>query len=268
VIDRGKRNLLGVLVDAVDMEAAVERILAAARERRPFAASATAVHGLMTGALDPIHARRLNRLDLVAPDGQPVRWALNRLHRCRLAERVYGPTLMLELCARAARESLSIYLFGSREEVLEPLARRLSRAHPGLVVAGRRASAFRALSAEEHDALGQEIRASGAAVVFVGLGCPRQEIWAYEQREAVGVPLVAVGAAFDFHAGLRAQAPAPLQRAGLEWAYRLAQEPRRLWRRYLLLNPIFLGLLALQWSGLRVPPAAVDPPPPKTLRCG
>jgi UDP-N-acetyl-D-mannosaminuronic acid transferase (WecB/TagA/CpsF family) len=84
----------------------------------------------------------------------------------------------------------------------------------------------------------------------------------------VGVPLVAVGAAFDFHAGLRAQAPAPLQRAGLEWAYRLAQEPRRLWRRYLLLNPIFLGLLALQWSGLRVPPAAVDPPPPKTLRCG
>ena len=127
MIDRGRRNVLGVEVAAVDLEAAAERVLAAARERRPLAVSALAVHGVMTGVLDAEHRHRLNHLDLVVPDGQPVRWALNLLHRCRLPERVYGPDLMLAVCGRAAAEGLPVFLYGSSGEVLEDLTAGLDQ---------------------------------------------------------------------------------------------------------------------------------------------
>lgn len=249
--DAGKRSVLGVLVDAVDRDGAVDRVVAAARERRPLSVSALAVHGVMTGVLDPIHRYRLNHLDLVVPDGQPVRWALNLLHAARLPERVYGPTLMLTVCERAAAERLPIYLYGSRQTVLDALARRLAQRFPGLTIAGMRPSRFRPLTPGEKQEVVDEIHRSGAAITFVGLGCPRQEVWAYEFRDALGMPVLAVGAAFDFHAGLLPQAPPRLQRLGLEWAFRLVQEPRRLWRRYLLLNPAYVALLALQASHLR-----------------
>jgi exopolysaccharide biosynthesis WecB/TagA/CpsF family protein len=250
MIDRGKHNVLGVRVDAVDYDAAVEKVVAAARERRPFAVSALAVHGVMTGALDRVHRFRLNQFGLLVPDGQPVRWALNALHRARLKERVYGPELMLRLCERAAAEGLPIFLFGGKAELLEALRNNLLARFPTLPIAGTRASRFRCLSPAERDVLAQEIRSSGAAIVFVGLGCPRQEVFAFEMREAVGLPLLAVGAAFNFHAGLLAQAPRAWQDRGLEWLYRLLREPRRLWRRYLLLNPLYLLLLLLQWARL------------------
>src|SRR5688572_24226327 len=125
MIDKGKHNVLGICVDAVDYEAAIERIIAAARERRAMAISALAVHGVMTGVLDATQRYRLNHLDLIVPDGQPVRWAMNMLYRTHLPERVYGPTLMLKLCERAAREGLPIYLYGSRSEVLQALERNL-----------------------------------------------------------------------------------------------------------------------------------------------
>lgn len=251
MLDRGKQNLLGVRVDAVDYEAAVERLLSAARQRRPATATALAVHGVMTGALDLVHRHRLNRLDLVVPDGQPIRWGLNLLYGTGLADRVYGPTLMLELCTAAAEEGLPVFLYGSSEAVSDRLAVRLLERFPGLGLAGRSPSRFRRVSTEEKAAIIDRIRASGAALVFVGLGCPRQEVWAYEYGPELGVPVVAVGAAFDFLAGLLPQAPAWLQRKGLEWLFRLWHEPRRLWRRYLLLNPAYLLLLGLQWSGLR-----------------
>lgn len=250
MIDRGKHNILGVMVNAIDYAGAVDRIISAARDRRPFAASALAVHGVMTGALDRTHRYRLNHLDLIVPDGQPVRWALNRLHRARLPDRVYGPTLMLKLCERAAELGLPIYLYGSRPEVLDALSANLKRRFGNLRIAGMQPSRFRQLEEDEQYALAAEIRGSGAALTFVGLGCPRQETWAFELRDRIDMPLVAVGAAFDFHAGLLPQAPERLQRLGLEWAYRLKQEPRRLWRRYLFLNPAYLSLLALQASRL------------------
>lgn len=246
----GKRNVLGVLVNAVDHERAVDAVIDAARDRRPLSVSALAVHGVMTGVLDPTHRYRLNHLDLVVPDGQPVRWALNTLHAAHLAERVYGPTLMLGVCEHAARDRLPIYLYGSRVRVLEALSKRLVERFPGLVIAGMRPSRFRLLTPAEKRDVVEEIRRSGAAVTFVGLGCPRQEVWAYEYRDALAMPVLAVGAAFDFHAGLLAQAPPRLQRLGLEWAFRLLHEPRRLWRRYLLLNPAYVALLALQASHL------------------
>jgi N-acetylglucosaminyldiphosphoundecaprenol N-acetyl-beta-D-mannosaminyltransferase len=247
----GKLNLLGVRVDATDYHDTVERIVCAARSRTGMTVSALAVHGVMTGVLDPVHRYRLNHLDLLVPDGQPVRWALNLLHDARLTDRVYGPRLMLELCGRAAREGLSIYLYGSRGEVLERLQARLSARLPGLRIAGAEPSRFRRLSPEESGEVVARIRVSGAAITLVGLGCPRQEIWAFEHRDVLGMPIVAVGAAFDFHAGTLAQAPAVLQDHGLEWLFRLVQEPRRLWRRYLLLNPTYISLVALQRLQLR-----------------
>ncbi len=247
MIDRGKFNVLGVLVDAVDYEGAVERVVAAARKQQPLAVSALAVHGVMTGALDRPHRHRLNRLDLITPDGQPVRWALNLLHRAKLPERVYGPTLMLKVCERAAQEGLAIFLFGGDEKLLAELSSKLIAKFPNLKIAGTMPSQFRKVTPEEAETVAAKIRASGAQITFVGLGCPRQEVWAFEMREALSMPLLAVGAAYSFHAGSLAQAPAWLQNWGLEWAYRFTKEPLRLWRRYVLLNPLYLSLLALQF---------------------
>ena len=250
MIDRGRQNLLGVRVSAVDYAAAGERILRAARHGQPLAVSALAVHGVMTGALDPTHRHRLNKIDLLVPDGQPVRWALNWLHGAALGDRVYGPNLMLNLCRQASQEQLPIFLFGGDDALLNALCTKLPQLAPGLTIAGSKASRFRTLSAQEQRELVDEIRQSGARLVFVGIGCPRQEVFVYELRDKLRLPLVAVGAAFAFHAGVMPQASRWMQRWGLEWLFRLATEPTRLWRRYLLFNPMFLVLVALQWIGV------------------
>jgi len=268
MIDAGKHNVLGVGIDAVDYDGAVARILHAARERRPLAVSALAVHGVMTGALDEAHRYRLNQLDLVCPDGQPVRWALRLLHKVRLPDRVYGPRMMLEVCKAAAEQKIPIFLFGGDQSLLALLSERLTSRFPNLRIAGTRASKFRTLASEEWIDLGREVRESGAQIMFVGLGCPRQEVFAFEFREVASMPVLAVGAAFNFHAGKLAQAPPVLQRWGLEWLYRLTREPRRLWRRYVLLNPAYVTLLALQKVGLRKPDTAGCEPPQTPLLYG
>ena len=181
--------------------------------------------------------------------------------QANLPDRVYGPFLTLRVCERAASEGLSVYLFGASEETLVRLEAALRGRFPALRIAGRQPSRFRAASEAERDADAAAIRASGADLVFVGLGCPRQEIWAYEMRERVGRPILAVGAAFDFLAGSQAMAPAWMQRAGLEWFFRLTREPRRLWRRYLILNPHFCWALLKQILGVdRCDPAESRPP--------
>ncbi len=268
MIDLGRHDVLGIGVDAVDYEAAVARVMAAAQERRPLALTALAVHGVMTGVLDHEQRYRLNHLDLVVPDGQPVRWALQRLHGADLPDRVYGPALTLEVCAAAAAEALPVYLYGSRQAVLDDLAANLTARIPGLRLAGKQPSRFRRTSADERDDIVRQIRDSGAALVLVGLGCPRQETWVFEYRDRLRMPLLAVGAAFDFHAGRLPQAPSGWQKRGLEWLFRLLQEPRRLWRRYLLLNPLYLTLLSLQWAGLYRPRPSTDPPPRTELGYG
>jgi len=245
MINAGKHNVLGVLMDAVDYEAAVEFVLKAAYERRGAAVSALAVHGLMNGVLHSEYKYRLDHFDLLVPDGQPVRWALNLLHGAQLRDRVYGPNLMLALCSRAEEVGLGVFLYGSTKEVLCGLRRSLEHRFPSLRIAGMEPSKFRRLSAGETTELIARIRSTGAAIVFVGLGCPRQEIWAYELREALSMPLVAVGAAFPFFAGTVHQAPKWMQDRGLEWLFRLLAEPR-LWRRYLFLNPLYVLLVALQ----------------------
>jgi N-acetylglucosaminyldiphosphoundecaprenol N-acetyl-beta-D-mannosaminyltransferase len=251
VIDRGKKNLIGVLVDAIDYEAALRRIATAARRRHPLSLSALAVHGVMTGFSDDDQRARLNHLDLVVPDGQPVRWALNLLHQTKLPDRVYGPALMLKVCELAEREELGIYLYGGTSRMLERLEESFRERFPKLQICGAEPSKFRRLSREEKAEVVARIQASGTRIAFVGLGCPRQEVWAYEYRGVLSMPILAVGAAFGFHAGVVRQAPGWMQDRGLEWLFRLATEPRRLWPRYVLLNPWYVCLVAAQFFGLR-----------------
>lgn len=246
MIDAGKRNVLGVNVNVIDYEAAVDRIARAAKAQEGLTVSALAVHGVITGVTDDQHRHRLNQFDLICPDGQPVRWALNLLHGAKLPDRVYGPNLTLLTCERAAAEGLPIYLYGSRREVLAAFSKNLQERYPQLQIAGSQPSRFRQVSPEEKEEIAQEIKASGAAITLVGLGCPRQEVWAYEYKAALSMPLLAVGAAFDFHAGLLPQAPRLWQDHGFEWLFRLIQEPKRLWKRYLLLNPLYVWLLLQQ----------------------
>jgi len=213
----------------------------------------------MEGVHDPVHAARLNAFDVLTPDGQPVRWALNWLHGTKLRERVYGPELMLRVCARAAEESFPIYLYGSTREALDPLRERLVARFPGLVIAGYCGSRFGMIGADGQAEIAAQIRASGARIVFVGLGCPRQEIFTWGMRDQVSLPMLAVGAAFDFHAGLATEAPAWMQRSGLQWLHRLAGNPRRLWRRYLLLNPEYAWRVLRQKLGQPSPVPAPEP---------
>jgi len=241
-----KRNILGILVDAVDYQGAEDAIIRAALLKQSMTVSALAVHGLMTGVLDREQKFRLNQFSLLVPDGQPVRWAINWLHHERLKDRVYGPHLTLRLCTRAAAEGLPVYFYGSTLEALAALRRSLAVRFPGLRIAGMEPSKFRRLSSAEREQLAERLRSSGAAMTFVGLGCPRQEAFVYEFRELLPMPLLAVGAAFPFLAGVIPQAPSWMQNVGLEWLFRLGAEPKRLWRRYVLLNPAYLFLIALQ----------------------
>ena len=255
MIDFGKKNLLGVHIDAVDYKAAVNRFVEAGKQSKRLTVTALAVHGVMTGALDDEHRHRLNSLDMVVPDGMPVRWGLNLLHRTRLPDRVYGPNLMLKVCEAAAQHGLPLYFFGTQRETLDKLIANLRAKFPEIMIAGSEPSQFRKLSEDESSALVERIRASGAKITFVGLGCPRQEIWAYELGDELRMPVFAVGAAFPFHAGTLPQAPTWMQNNGLEWLFRLISEPRRLWKRYVFLNPAYLVLVGLQLLKLRT----VDP---------
>jgi N-acetylglucosaminyldiphosphoundecaprenol N-acetyl-beta-D-mannosaminyltransferase len=179
--------------------------------------------------------------DFTVADGQPLVWALKALGH-HVPDRVYGPELMDRACARAAQTGQRFYLYGGRNQgALAQLARELRLRYPRLKIVGGQAPPFRELTDAEEEAVAADIKRSGADVVWVGLGVPKQEKWMARMRHRLSAPvLIGVGAAFDFHAGLIPQAPGWMQRAGLEWLFRLAQEPHRLWRRYLRYNPRFV----------------------------
>jgi N-acetylglucosaminyldiphosphoundecaprenol N-acetyl-beta-D-mannosaminyltransferase len=229
--------------------------------------TAAAVNLVMSARDDPATMRAVLGMTLAVPDGQPLVWAL-RLLGHRGATRVYGPDLMALFCAHAAGNrahaehdsdggvdsgyagaGTPIYLYGGRSpEALELLTSRLRERYPGLRIVGGWSPPFRPLTVEERERVVGEIDASGAQVVWVGTGQPKQELWMHEMRPLLAAPLlVGVGAAFDFHAGIVSQAPAWMQRNGLEWVFRLSREPKRLWRRYASQNPRFVAAFARQY---------------------
>jgi exopolysaccharide biosynthesis WecB/TagA/CpsF family protein len=255
-------NVLGVGVSPTDYASATAAIIGAARAGEPLGVSALAVHAVMEAQGNPDYRARLNSLDIATPDGQPVRWALNTLHGAGIRERVYGPFLMRSACAAAALEAIPVFLFGTTASTLERLSAGLRAAHPGLRIAGTRASRFRRATQPEAQEDARAISGSGARIVFCGLGCPRQEAWVHAMRPLINAPLVGVGAAFALWANERSMAPAWMQAAGLEWLYRLGQEPRRLAGRYLVQGPGYFARVALQKLGRRPPemaPRAVAP---------
>lgn len=241
-------DLLGVHVSATTYDETCDAIVAAVRAEQSAVVSLHAVHAIVTSSRDRELLRKVNDFDVIAPDGQPVRWALNRLYHAGLPDRVCGPELMLRLCERAAAEGIPIYLYGSSPDVIDALCANLAEQYDGLIIAGAESPPFRKLSAEEDDDMVRRINDSGAAIVFIGLGCPKQDHFAADHRDRIRGVQVCVGAAFDFHAGRKKIAPGWMQRRGLEWVFRLVQEPRRLWRRYLVTNTLFIQKFLFQWG--------------------
>ena len=207
-----------------------------------------ATHTVMACQEDPALREAVVQSDLTVPDGQPLVWAMNALGH-NLTSRVYGPDLMARYCERSATTGTKMFLYGGRNQgALVQLALNLRHRYPGVQIVGGYSPPYRPLTSEEEDAIISEIDGSGADVVWVGVGVPKQEKWMAQMRPRLAAPvLIGVGAAFDFHAGLVPQAPAFIQSAGMEWAYRLSREPRRLWKRYLRYNPRFVSGFARQW---------------------
>ena len=248
-----RAQVLGVPLALSDYGGVLDWIDATIAARAQATLSAAAVNLVMLAREDEEVRRAVLAMTLVVPDGQPLVWALHALGH-RRATRVYGPELMARQCARAARAGTPIYLFGGRNTgALVSLALALRERYPGIEIAGAHATPFTAPTAERDESDALRIEASGAQVVWVGTGQPRQELWMARMRERLHAPvLVGVGAAFDFHSGLVRQAPPWMGRTGLEWAYRLSREPRRLWRRYARQNPRFVVAFARQYTSERV----------------
>jgi N-acetylglucosaminyldiphosphoundecaprenol N-acetyl-beta-D-mannosaminyltransferase len=239
------RYIVGMRVDAGTYQSTVDLISEWARQALSRYVCISTVHMVMEGYDDPSYRRIVNQADRVTSDGMPLVWGLRALGASG-AERVYGPTLTPLLCERAAKDRIPVGFYGSTPETLEQLTTVLKRDYPELQIAYQHSPPFRPLTEEE---IAQEITAitdSGARMLFVGLGCPKQEQWMAARVGHVPAVMIGVGAAFDYVAGTKLQAPGPLQRFGLEWLFRLVTEPRRLWRRYLYYNPRFVVLFGLQ----------------------
>lgn len=244
-----KVDLFGIKYSVTDYDTAVDQIMVyvdllnrLGESRVGYGVTALAVHGLIEGYRDAVLKNQINSIDLVVPDGQPVRWAMNALHHTKLRDRVYGPTLMLKLLHAAQLRNIPIFFYGSKQETLDLLRSNLMKQFPNLQIIGMQADRFRESTDEEKIRDRNLITDLGAKLVFVGRGCPRQEKWVAENKDHIPAVLIAVGAAFDFHAGTVKQAPSWMQNMGLEWLFRLIQEPKRLWKRYLVTNSIFLFL--------------------------
>jgi len=246
-------EVLGVPLALTDYEDTLDWIDDAVAAGHRGYVCVAATHTVMATEDDPTLRAAVLGADFTVPDGQPLVWALRALGH-EVGDRVYGPDLMDRACARASRTGQRFYLYGGRNQgALAQLARVLRLRYPGLQIVGGYAPPFRALTDAEEEAIAADIRRSGADVVWVGIGVPKQEKWMARMRHRLTTPVfVGVGAAFDFHAGLIPQAPGWMQQSGLEWLFRLAHEPRRLWRRYLRYNPRFVAGFARQWARQRL----------------
>ena len=232
-------RVLGAFIDAMDWPEALDTMQAWARMRLPRYVCCCNAHSLITMRKESPVRAAIEGAHLALPDGAPVAWMMRKLG-LPAQRRLSGPDLMWRYCALAEREGTSIFLYGNTADVLGALQERLLAAFPRLQIAGMLSPPFRPLTPGETDAVLDRMRRSGAGVVFVSLGCPKQEMWMAQNSARLPAVMVGVGAAFDYHAGTLRRAPPWMQRAGLEWLHRLCTEPRRLWRRYLVTNFLFV----------------------------
>jgi N-acetylglucosaminyldiphosphoundecaprenol N-acetyl-beta-D-mannosaminyltransferase len=241
--------LVGTSIDGTSYNATVKLVMDWSRSLESRYVCIANVHMLMEAYDSDEFRRIINTADLVTPDGMPLVWMI-RLKGVRDQQRVYGPTLMMHVLEGAAKNSIPIGFYGGSPRVLESLITWIQKRYEILKIAFSFSPPYSQISPEEDAKVANQINQSGARILFVGLGCPKQEIWMAEHRGVVNAVMIGVGAAFDFHAGVKAQAPAWMQKVGLEWLFRLSVEPRRLWKRYLYHNPRFIVLAIADLLGL------------------
>jgi N-acetylglucosaminyldiphosphoundecaprenol N-acetyl-beta-D-mannosaminyltransferase len=241
----GTRPILGVNVAVSSYDRTVENCVRWGEERQSRALFFANVHVIMEAFDDPTFRQRLNNADMVNPDGMPLVWALRALGEVD-AERVYGPDATLAVLAAAEEADLSVGFYGASPAALDSLTRAARLRYPSLKIVFSESPPFRALTPEEDKAVVDRMAASKLQLLFVGLGCPKQEVWITDHLGKVAAVMLGVGAAFDFLAGTRPQAPRWMMRNGLEWVFRLASEPQRLAKRYFKHNPRFIGLILMQ----------------------
>jgi N-acetylglucosaminyldiphosphoundecaprenol N-acetyl-beta-D-mannosaminyltransferase len=251
-LEAGSFRILDICVNSVQIPDVIAQIETwiLRRETCHFIA-VTGMHGVMEAQHDAEFKRVLSSADLVVPDGMPLVWA-GRLRGHRLARRVYGPELMLSVCERTALKGVRHFFFGGETGVPEKLAHSLRARFPGLEIIDTYSPPFRPVTHEEDEQMIAAINAAAPDIVWVGLSTPKQEKWMYAHRDRLRVPvLIGVGAAFDINSGMKRQAPIWMREHGMEWFFRLIQEPRRLWRRYIVYGSQFIVCVALDLLGLR-----------------
>ena len=236
---RERYRVVSLDVDKVTHRSAVGRVISLAKSGRGSYVCFGTVHMVMESHDSAEFAARVNAADMIVPDGMPMVW-MQRLQKADGPERVRANDLMMMLMAEAEKEGLSVGFYGGRQEVIDLILERAKREHPRLEIGYAYSPPFRPLTADEDAAITAEINASGTRILFMGLGCPKQENWMAEHKDRLSCVMLGVGASFDFYAGNVKESPDWLGRLGLEWLYRLTQEPKRLWRRYLILNPRFM----------------------------
>lgn len=243
-------KIINVDIDQTSYVDSCDRLIKLARQSQSCYVVAANVHVVMTAYWDRAYAQVLANAEIVTPDGMPLVWAMRSLGAKNQA-RVYGPDLMLALCSRAVQENISIYLFGANSRTLDKLDQHLKIKFPDLAIADKHAPPYLKLDSPKFTTqLAADVKIiadSGAKLVFVALGCPKQEFWMNQAQPYLSAVMIGVGAAFDFHSGQVSQAPRWMMAIGLEWLYRFSQEPMRLWQRYLVNNPCFIFLFAIQY---------------------
>jgi N-acetylglucosaminyldiphosphoundecaprenol N-acetyl-beta-D-mannosaminyltransferase len=238
-INRNGAKVIDTFIDALSWSDTLEKISAWAQARESRYVCICNVHSVVSASQDDEFRRVVSEADMATPDGMPVAWMLRRLGFAN-QERINGPDLMWKYCAQAEHSGEVVYFYGSTDATLKLLSDKLLAAFPNLRIGGVYSPPFRALTDAEDEAMVATINASGAGVVFVGLGCPKQEKWMAAHRNRIHAVMIGVGAAFDYHAGTVRRAPLWMQRSGLEWLHRFCSEPSRLWKRYLVTNTLFI----------------------------
>ena len=247
---RNRVRVVSLLPDVVNRESVIEKIAELVKNGKGGYVCFSTVHMVMESYDNPEYGAKINAADLIVTDGMPLVW-MQKMQGVKTASRVRGSDLMISLCRYAEKTGLSVGFYGGRKEVINVVTERAAKELPKLKIVYTFSPPFRSLTGEEDVLVTAEINAAAPDILFTGLGCPKQENWMWTHKSKLKTVMLGVGAAFDFYAGNLKESPEWMRKSGLEWLFRLTQEPKRLWKRYLLLNPRFMWLATLQLLGLK-----------------